>query len=261
MSPRRTGLKGHKKQPRQMGPQTERDLLFCERWLIHFDKDRAFREAGFTQDKGAGNRANSKLKKFADYLQPLREAKARLIAERLVIDSQQVLDAMVKKVFFDPTGFYERSAAPLTHWVKVADKQEKVEEVLTWDGRPVYGERMKPYSELTAEQQAVVEITSAAGEQIKYRLPNIREQHMYFTSIGRQFGMFAEKLILERHNHQHQHHHLSFDNVPTAKIQSLTRQLLPLVDLEFAQMLGYTPEDVEEASREGGVLMPEKSGA
>jgi hypothetical protein len=120
---------------------------------------------------------------------------------------------------------------------------------------------MKPYSDLTPEQQAVVEITSQEGDRIRYRLPSIREQHMYFTSIGRQFGLFAEKLILERHNHQHTHQHLTFEGVPSTKLVSLTRQLLPLVGLEFAQTLGYTAEDVEAASKDEGVLMPEKTPA
>jgi hypothetical protein len=253
--------KGVKKRPRQLGPQTVQDQHFCERWLIHFDKDRAFREAGFPKNKHPGQSALNKLEKFADYLRPIREAKAKLIAERLAIDSEQVLQGMVRRVFFDPTAYYERTSKPLTEWVKVAGKKEKVERILSWDGRPVYGERLKPYSDLTPEQQSVVEITSETGERIHYRLPSIREQHQYLTSIGRQYGMFAEKLILERHNHQHQHHHLHFDGVPTAKLAALTRQMLPLVGLEFAQRLGYTPEDVEDATRDEGVVVPAKAPA
>lgn len=251
--------KGIAKRPRQLGPQSDQEKKFCERWLVHFDKDRAFREAGYTEVKGAGKIALDKLAKFADYLRPIREAKAKIIAERLAVDSQQVLDSMVSRVFFDPTTFYERSTAPLTEWVRGPGKsRKKVEQVKLWDGKPVYGERLKPYSDLTPEQQAVVEVTSDAGERIRYRLPSIREQHMYLTSLGRQFGLFAEKLILERHNHQHTHHHLDFTGVPTAKLSALTRQMLPLVGLEFAQSLGYTAEDVDAATVDEGVLMPEK---
>lgn len=246
--------KGAKKRRKQLGPQTDRDKAFCERWLIHFDKDRAYKEAGFKWSTNGGHAALSKLERFADYLRPIREAKAKLVAERLMIDQDQVLQGMVKKVFFDPTTFFERSAQPLKHMVAAAGKSEKVEEVRTWHGAPVYAERLKPYSDLTPEQRAVVEITSDAGDQIRYRLPTIREQHTYLTSLGRQFGMFAEKLIIERHQHKHQHHTLDFANVPTAKLNALTRQMLPLVDLEFAQMLGYTPEDVAEAAKEEGVI-------
>jgi hypothetical protein len=255
---------GRRKRPKQLGPQTDRDKLFCERWLIHFDKDRAYKEAGFKWNPSSGgNQALNKLEKFADYLRPIRDAKAKLVAERLLIDQDQVLQGMVKKVFFDPTTFFERSTEPLKHMVAVEGAKEKQEQVRTWHGQPVYAERLKPYSDLTPEQRIVVEITSDTGDQIRYRLPTIREQHSYLTSLGRQFGLFAEKLIIERHQHKHQHHTLDFTNVPTAKLNALTRQMLPLVDLEFAQMLGYTPEDVAAAAQDEGVVavVPQKAPA
>jgi hypothetical protein len=255
--------KGAKKRQKQMGPQTDRDKLFCERWLIHFDKDRAYREAGFQcKSNAVGTRALNKLDRFADYLRPIRDAKAKLVAERLVMNSDQVLQRMAKQAFFDPTGFFERSPEPLTKIIKDKDGKES-EEVRTWHGQPIYGERLKPYADLTPEQRIVVEITSDAGERLRYRLPTIREQHTYLRDLGQQFGMFADKLIIERHQHKHQHHTLDFANVPTAKLIALTRQMLPLVDLEFAQMLGYTPEDVAEAAKEEGVIavQPQKSPA
>ncbi len=251
-------LKGVKKRRKQLGPQSEQDRLFCERWLCHFDKDRAYREAGFTAHKNDGHVSLRKLEKFADYLRPIRDAKAKLVAERLMIDDEKVLKGMVKMAFFDASQFFERCTEPLTEWVKVEGKKEKVERVMMWDGKPVYGERMKPYSDLTPDQQAIVQITGAMGDRIFYRLPSIMEQHSYLTSLGRQYGMFADKLIVERHSHKHVHHNLNFTNVPTTQLQSLTRQLLPLVDSEFAKQLGYTPEEVEEASTAGAVLMPEK---
>ena len=247
--------KGARKRPKRLGPQTDREKLFCERWLVHYDKDRAYREAGYSiNNQATGHLASSLLAKFADYLRPIQEAKAKLVAERLMVDSDQVLEAMVKRVFFDPSSFYDRTSEPLTELVKVKGRQEKVEQVMMWDGKPVYGERLKPYSELTPEQRLVVEITNDTGERIRYRLPTIREQHLHLTSLGRQFGLFAEKLIMERHLHKHTHHHLDFKNVPTQKIQQLTRQMLPLVGLEFAQQLGFTPEEVQAAADEGVVI-------
>jgi hypothetical protein len=254
--------KGVPKRPRIIGPQNARDRLFCERWLIHFDKDRAWREAGFAVNAATSTESRSKIDKFAEYLRPIREAKAKIMAERLAITSEQIVDGMTKRVFFDPVSFFERSSEPLTEMVKPSKRSKTlVERVVTWDGKPVYRERLKPYSDLTPEQQAIVEITSEAGQQLKYRLPNIREQHMYLTSLGRQFGMFAEKLIIERHRHSHVHGHLTFDNVPSAKLSALTHQLLPLVELEFAQSLGFTAEEVEKARLEAGVVMVQEKVA
>jgi hypothetical protein len=255
--------KGIKKRPRQLGPQTDQDKVFCERWLHHFDKDRAYREAGYTTARSAASRLSlAKLKKFADYLRPIQEAKAKVIAERLAIDDEAVLQGMVKRVFYDPTEFYEMSEKPLTEWVKEKGAKQATERTVEWHGKPVFAERLKPYSELTAEQRAVVEITSSSGDRISYRLPTIREQHLYLTSLGRQYGMFAEKLIVERHSHKHTHHTLEFQNVPTGKLHALTRQMLPLVGLEFAQRLGFTAEDVEKAALEEGVIaVQEKTSA
>lgn len=252
-------LKGIRKRPQIVGPRNAQEKLFCERWLIHFDKDRAWREAGYAAHSNTGTVALNKLQKFAEYLRPIREAKAKIMAERIAVDAEKIIQGMSRRVFFDPTTFYERSSTPLTERVMVNKKE--VERVKVWDGKPVYGERLRPYSDLTAEQQAVVEITSDAGGRIHYRLPSIREQHTYFTSLGKQLGMFAEKLILERHNHQHTHHSLTFEGIPTPKLLALQRQLLPLVGLEFAQTLGYTAEDIADASTQEGVLMPEKTSA
>lgn len=235
-------------------PTSDRDKLFCERWLIHFDANRALHEAGFKRSNGT--EALSKLERFADYLRPIHDAKAKLVAERLMIDSDAVLQRMKAQSFFDPSAFYERTSQPLTTWVKVGRRKKMVEQVMQWDGQPVYGERLKPYSDLTPEQQAVVEITNSEGDRIRYRLPSIRERHQYLTSLGRQFGLFADKLIIERHRHQHVHQHLTFEGVPTTKLNSLTRQLLPLVGLEFAQSLGYTAEDLDAAARDEGVTVP-----
>jgi hypothetical protein len=254
MARRKAQLKGIKK--RKSGyPVTERDKLFCERWLIHFDAARAHREAGFSASTN-GTEGLNKLEKFAEYLRPIQQAKAKLVAERLMIDSDSVLDKMKAQVFYDPSEFYERTSEPLTTFVKVPRRKQMVEQTMTWDGQPVYGERLKPYSDLTPAQQAVVEITSTDGDRIHYRLPTIAERHQYLTSLGRQFGQFAERLIIERHKHQHVHAHLTFEGVPTQKLNAITRQLLPLVGLEFAQSLGYTAEDIDAAARDEGVLVP-----
>lgn len=242
-------------------PRTARDVKFCERWLEHFDKKRAYIEAGFKWNNNSGIRALDKLQRYQEYLRPFQEAKAKVVGERLALDQEKVLQAMSKKAFFNPLDFIERTAAPLTREVKekIGDKERISIQTIVWDGKPVFGERLKPYSELTAEQAAAVEVTGVVGEVIRYRLPSIREQHMYFKTLGQQFGMFLDKLILERHNHEHRHAHLHFDNVPSERITTVRRQLLTMVAPEFAQSLGFTPEELEEAQREGGVLMPEKA--
>lgn len=242
-------------------PRTPKDVKFCQSWLEHFDKKRAWVEAGWKWNSNSGLRALDKLQRFEAYLRPFQEAKAQALGAQLALDQGQVLQAMSKKAFFNPLDFIERTQVPLTREVKSKEEggAEKITlEPVLWDGKPVYGERLKPYSELTAEQAAAVEVLGAVGEVVRYRLPSIREQHTYLKTLGQQFGMFLDKLILERHNHEHRHAHLHFDNVPTDKITLVRQQLLTMVAPEFAQSLGFSAEEVQAAQVEGGVLMPEK---
>ncbi len=236
-------------------PVTDADKMFCERWLIHHDKDRAYREAGFNPNGSDGTRAGAKLEKFAEWMRPVWEAKAKIMAERLAVDAEKVVNGMAQKAFVDPSSFYERTSQPLEEWVDVPDCKLEVTRPVTWDGKPVYGERLKPYSDLTPEQQAAVEITGTEGGRIHYRLPNIKEQHQYLSSLGTQIGLFAQKLIIERHTHRHTHQHLTFEGVPSTKLASLQRAMLPLVGVEFARRLGYTAEEVEKAALDEGVVM------
>lgn len=234
-------------------PRNDRDRKFCDQWLKHFDHLRAYREAGFATASNHGKwaaRALEKLSRFSEYLRPLREAKAREVAEKLVMDDQDVLRSMASKAVFNPLDFIERTDEPLTRKVKRKGQEEPIEEAVTFNGRPVYGERLRPITELTREQAAAVEVVGVVGGVIQYKLPSAREQHQYLTSIGRQLGMFLEKFILERHNHQHKHAHLHLDNVPTQRLQAVTRQLLPLVGQDFAAQLGYSQEEIEQAMAE-----------
>jgi hypothetical protein len=242
------GKPGPKNKRSSHGPLTDQDKLFCQRWLEHFDRNRAYTEAGFKpHPKQLATLAQRKLDRFSEYLRPIQEAKARELAKTLVVDQEQVLQAMARKAVFNPLDYVERTAAPLTE--KMTNDKGVVTEgpVLTWDGKPIYGERLKPFSDLTPEQAATVEVTGVVGGRVQYRLPTIREQHQHLTSIGRQYGMFMDKLILERHLHKHKHAHLHLDDVPTTNLQNLTMQLLPLVGAEFANRLGFTQEEIEQA--------------
>lgn len=231
-----------------IAPKKEQDKLFCKKYLEHFDRQRAYKEAGFGGPPGiiAQNSAR-KLNRFEAYLRPLQEAKAREVAKALVLDQETILQAMSRKAVFDPGDYVEKSAEPLLETVK--DGKAKVTRTRMWHGKPIYGERMKPFHELTAEQRMTVEITGTVGDQVQYRLPTTREQHMAQVAIGRQFGMFLDKLIIERHQSKGAHNTLQLNDVPTGQLQALTMELLPFVGQEFASRLGFTLEDIEEAKK------------
>ena len=258
----RRPTKGGKKRIYSHGfPTRELDQKFCERWLVHFDKNRAYMEAGFkAYRKSIGTMSQKKIERFAEYLRPLQEAKARAVAQRLAIGQEDVLKAMAAKAVFDPGDFVERSTEQL-FTEKIGKGKRVIRKPVFWNGQPVFEERLKPFSELTQAQRMSVEVISDAAGRIHYRLPGVQDQHQYLTSIGRQLGLFHEKLIMERHNHTHRHATLNLDGVPTEKLDQLVRMLLPMAGNEFAALLGFTAEEVQAAALEEGVIMtvPQKS--
>jgi hypothetical protein len=238
-------------------PKKPRDKKFCERWLVHFDKKLAYTEAGFKANpKNIDGQAGRKLERFMEYLRPFQEAKAREVARLVTLEQEDILKAMSRKAVFDPGEYVERSAEPLLE--EIGRGKKKITRVREWHGRPVHAERMKPFTELTPEQRLTVEITGQVGDQITYRLPTHREQHAAQVAIGRQFGMFLDKLIIERHQSRGGHQTLALEGVPTTKLQEITWQLLPFVGQEFASRLGFTLEDIEEAKARVVATQPKR---
>jgi hypothetical protein len=229
-------------------PKTERDKLFCKKWLEHFDKERAYAEAGFkATPRGLRIQATRKLNRFAEYLRPFQEAKAAEVAKTILMDDEAILKAMARKAVFDPGDYVEKATEPALE--VVSEGKRKVTRVRTWEGKVIYAERMKPFHELTPEQRMTVEILGIVDDQVEYRLPTTREQLTAQVNIGRQFGMFLDKLIIERSQSRGAHQNLSLANVPTPELQDITLKLLPYVGQEFASRLGFTLEDIERAKR------------
>lgn len=237
-----------KRHGRHTAPTRDRDKLFCRKWLDHFDKDRAYREAGFkiAKAKKISYYSTRKLKRFMEYLRPRQEAKAREVAKLITLDQESILKAMARTAVFDPGDYIERGGQIIDEKGSGKNKRDVPR---TWEGKPVYRERMRPFHALTPEQREMVEVTGIIAAEVQYRLPTIRERHTAQLALGRQFGMFLDKLIIERHQSRGAHNQLALANVPTPELQRITYQLLPYVGQEFASRLGFTLEDIEEAKK------------
>jgi hypothetical protein len=239
-------------------PKLPRDVKFCQRWLEHHDAFRAYREAGYPPARNNMSKAKVKVTKFWPYLEPLMQAKARVVAEKIGVTNDTVLREMASKALYNPGDYLEVSPEPISYTERDPITGKDVTKEDKWFGKSKREVRYKPLEELTADQLRAVEIVAGPGGRLSYRLPTIREQHQYLTSLGRQMGMFMEKIILENRQTLHQHAHLHLENVPTEMLEQLRTQLLPLVGADFARQLGFTPAEVEEAAKTLGVLMPDK---
>jgi hypothetical protein len=237
-------------------PTTDRDRIFCAKWLEHFDHNRAWREAGFKVDNKSSVRAQEKVNHFAEWLRPYQEAKVKKVAETLVVGQTDILKTMAAKAVFNPLDYIEKSTEPL--YEEIGSGRYRRKRLVLWNNQPIYPERMKPLSELTPEQARAVEVYETKHG-LSYRLPDNKTQHGYLTSMGRQYGMFLEKLILERHKHTHKHAHLHLEGVPTTKLQQIRAALVELVPPEFVAQLGLVAQEAAEKSQaipSAGVLMP-----
>lgn len=238
-------------------PKKPRDIKFCERYLDHFDVDRAYKEAGFSV-RGASVRkiARKKLQAFAEYLLPLQKKKTEAMAKVATVGAAEIIEALEAVAFPKIEEYLIKDSEPIK--VKHQDGDKVVVEDLIVNGEKVYRTLYKPLHELTPKQLLAVEIfTSMSGHPV-YKLPTPKVRHQYIESLGKQLGMFMDKLILQRQDIIHQHAHLHLGSVPTERLESAVRNLLPIVGPEFARQLGFTAEEYEEASE--GVVVTQTTG-
>jgi hypothetical protein len=229
-------------------PSMPRDLRFCTAWLEHLDLRKAWQEAGYSQrNKGWARRAQSKLKRFSGYLEPLQRAKAEKVAERLVICQGDVLQTMRAIAFANPLDFFEKTNIPETRELKDESGQIQVEPVM-FNGAPVYRMMQKPFAELTSEQAMAVElIHGAGGEVLGYTLPSLKVRHQFLYSLGKNLGLWIDELAKQNHQQLHKHAHLHLDSAPTEKLAELEQRLVAIVGPDFARTLGLTSDEIDQA--------------
>ena len=235
-------------------PRDARDKLFCERWLEHFDHIRAYQEAGFkgTRTK-LSVRAKNKLERFAAYLTPLQQAKAQIVAQKVVTSQDDVLKAMARVAFVNPLEYYVKTDFPVTRKRKVKEKindvvvETEVEEPVVVAGCTIYQVRAKQINELTPEQLSAVEVHHhpRTGE-LTWRLPDLHIRTVNRKMLGQNVGLFLEKVILQNQTNT-TNVQLNVQAIPSDKLTELVHELLPLVGAEFAQFLGFTMEEIEAA--------------
>lgn len=228
-------------------PIGERDKKFCQQYLKHFDARRAYDEAGF---KGHGDSrmhmATVKLQKFARYLQPRMDAihrkNAVILAEKMSIGQEDILRGMARIAFPKIEEYLLK--VPAIREVKEDGKLTgRFEPVMGPDGKPVYRTVLKPLHELTSEQLQCVEIYNDMGGRPVYKFSTLMVRHKYLESLGKQSGLFVEKLILERHQQSHEQAVTQLKNASTEQLTDAMKALMPLASPEVLQQLGISKEE------------------
>lgn len=212
--------------PKVFYPRTERDVLFCQIWLEHFDHIRAYKEAGFLDVTNTRVKAWQKLERYREYLRPMAETKQRQIAKTIAVDQQDLIQEYARISSCNPLDF--------------------IEPVITMDnGKTVERVRVIPIEKLPRELAAMCEVSFGTDGAITYRIPTIRERLDAKGALGRHLGMFDAKLILE-HRRTQQQKKADLRGVDDSQLAAAEKELLKALGPVGARLLGIQLEEQEE---------------
>lgn len=209
----------------QRMPKGEREQKFCEHWLEHFDPIRAYKQAGYAVNSSMNRRSLELYRKFSHYLEKLRAVKGKELAKRLAIRETDILEEIAALGF--------------------ANVQDYVE-VYTENGKELL--RRKPIMQLTRGQaSAVTQVEFHPDGTVTYLLPEPKDKRPALELIGKNFGMFDQKLIAE-HRHMSKQRAESIGGlVSPDKLAMFEKLLIEAIGDRAAQsFIGYTREVEEE---------------
>ena len=209
-----------------MEPKSERDLKFCERWLVHRDHQRAWGEAGFSvKSRNHSVYANIKFQRLEAYLRR-RLPKVEVIAEvRLGYERADIL-----------------SDIAAIGRCNALDYIKEVDRVDDETGAVTRIKVLKDVSELTRAQAAGIDevvFNSKLGI-IGYTLAPALTRLKALTTLGEQTAGFATK---DETKHQHVHFHA----IDLEKVRELKAQLRAIAPPEMVRDLYGRSE--EEAAQ------------
>lgn len=200
-------------------PRSERDKIFCERYLVHSDSRRACEEAGI---KSPDHNAARKLKQMSKYIDPLKAKIEEKLVQDLSYSRKDILDHMAAIALANPHDYYEE--------FEVLDQAT---------GKMLTGRALKPIQRLTRLQASAIEDMTYHLEsgRISYKLPSISTKMNALNTLAETVGVTKKK---DDGGGQHVHFH----DVPIEKLRALMQGFSTLLGPQASrQVLGLTEDD------------------
>jgi hypothetical protein len=204
-------------------PKNERDTTFCERWLVHHDHARAYRECGFTVNRAFNRCAIAKLAKFRPYLDRVGAKVETQIAKRIAYERGDILGAMAA------IGF--ANAQDYMHEAEFTDPTTQMKEK-----RYI----LKPLELLTREQASAIDevFYDAEHGRIGYTLPVAKTRMTALAVLGENTQALKPKDPKVVHNHLH------LEGISNEKLEQAERMFIELVGPQVSrEILGLTEDD------------------
>jgi hypothetical protein len=203
-------------------PKNERDLKFCERYLVHRSQMRAYREAGFSENS-AGSAAHEKYKQFAAYLDGKLRAIDAIVVTKISYERADLLDAMAAIALANPQDYLEQ-------YTIINEKGESEHRI-----------GMKDLRSLPRNMAAAIEEfhCDPATGRITYRMPSIESKTKMLKILAENTGAIKKDVT------EHRHLHLHLKGIPTATLEQAEAQLIRTLGPEKVRLLlgGMTEED------------------
>lgn len=198
-------------------PQSKLEIEFCERWLTAKDHTVVADQMGISRVRGLRWR-----RKFTGYLVKQIDRLAVEVTKKIAYDATDVLQAMAAVSFCNPLDFLVRKEGNKWRW--------------------------KRMEELTFQQATLVHSVEVTEDgRVNYKLPTAKMKFINQQALGKNLGLFDDKLIQE-FRHKHLHTHLEFKAVSTDKMQQLEQLLLEALGPEAQRLLGIQQEEPIQAS-------------
>jgi hypothetical protein len=207
----------------QIEPTNERNLKFCDRWLVHHDHIRAYTESGFSMKRSNWKEiALEKLRRFHDYLDRRLPAVEAVVAQRIAYEREDILREIAKIATCNALDYIEEYSI-------VDDKTKEAKQA--W--------RLKPIAKLTRDQASAIDTVFVNIETgvLGYSLPSAKTRLSALATLGEQAADFKKKDGAV-------HNHLHFHDIPLDKIRQLKQQLIGIVGPARARaVFGRTEEE------------------
>ena len=203
-------------------PENERDRKFCERYLVHRNHVRAFREAGFAESSTINGGPAAKYQRFAAYLDKHLRAVDAVVVHQLAYERVDLLDAMAAIALANPQDFIEKY------------------EVLLEDGTTEHRIGVRDLMSLPRHLAYAVEefhCDPTTGV-ITYTMPSLNTKAKLLKILAENTG------AIKRDDLGANHIHLHLKGVPTSVLEQAEAQLIATLGPEKVRaLLGDIPHD------------------
>jgi hypothetical protein len=184
--------------PQVRSPRTQRIYDFISGYVQHSNVMRAATDAGYTEEWGK-KKAYAVLKEYEAYVSYLQKLVTEERVKILAIDTQSVLDEIARIGLINEFDYLVIEDVEIRE-----DGKTKI----------VRRARRKELHELTRDEMVGIRVVRKPDGSLTY---DLRDKDPMLLALGKNLGLFNEKLIIERRNFN-LNARMDLSNVPTEQL-------------------------------------------